>query len=66
MAWKDRLYKRARRQGWAVFPAYARAVADVPMVLATAEPADLVGAPAGAVRRAPLPQAHLVTDHVVA
>ena len=48
MAWKDRLYKRARRQGWAVFPAYTRAVADVPMVLATAEPADLVGAPAGA------------------
>jgi len=35
MAWKDRLYKRARRQGWAVFPAYARAVADVPAVLAT-------------------------------
>ena len=35
MAWKDRLYKRARRQGWAVFPAYARSVADVPAVLAT-------------------------------
>jgi len=35
MAWKDRLYKRARRQGWAVFPAYARAVADVPAVPAT-------------------------------
>ena len=48
MAWKARLYRRARRQGWAVFPAYTRAVVDVPMVLATAEPADLVGAPAGA------------------
>ena len=41
MAWKDRLYKRARRQGWAVFPAYARAVADVPAVLATAESTEV-------------------------
>ena len=52
MAWKDRLYKRARRQGWAVFPAYTRAVVDVPMVLA-AEPADLVGASTSAPSAAP-------------
>ena len=53
MAWKDRLYKRARRQGWAVFPAYTRAVVDVPAVLAAAEPA-WVRAPSA--RRRAVPQ----------
>jgi type IV secretory pathway TraG/TraD family ATPase VirD4 len=40
MAWKDRLYKRARRGGWAVYPAYARADLGMPAVLAEPEAAE--------------------------
>jgi hypothetical protein len=34
MAWKDRLYKKARRGGWATYPAYAktgRGIRSVPL-----------------------------------
>jgi type IV secretion system protein VirD4 len=33
MAWKDRLYKRAKRHGWAVFPSDVRASLDAPVLL---------------------------------
>jgi type IV secretion system protein VirD4 len=33
MAWKDRLYKRATRHGWAVSPSYVRAELDTPVLL---------------------------------
>jgi hypothetical protein len=38
MAWKDRLYKRARRGGWAVYPAYARGDLGMTVVLPGLEP----------------------------
>jgi type IV secretory pathway TraG/TraD family ATPase VirD4 len=37
MAWKDRLYKRARRLGWATFPATARASWDASVLLQNLE-----------------------------
>jgi hypothetical protein len=48
MAWKDRLYKRARRQGWASLPATARASWDASVLLAGRVP-DQMPEPAPAV-----------------
>jgi type IV secretory pathway TraG/TraD family ATPase VirD4 len=41
MAWKDRLYKKARRRGWATLPAAARASWDASVLLADHVPGEL-------------------------
>ena len=45
MAWKDRLYRRAKRHGWAVFPAYARAALDDSVLLIDQTPEEIAVTP---------------------
>jgi hypothetical protein len=55
MAWKDRLYKRARRQGWASFPATARASWDASVLLRNTGQEEMTEPVPAAVASAPTP-----------